>query len=91
MRATFISIAERAGVGAYYIKVLCNHDGNGQTLDVTDGYKSAYLYEIRDATEKVERDIYEDSQLDKEFACRGLLNSLEPLDSKTLKSKLIHL
>jgi integrase len=91
MRATFISMAERAGVGAYYIKVLCNHDGNGQTVDVTDGYKSAYLYEIRDATEKVERDIYEDSQLERDFACRGLLNTLAPLDSKTLKNKLIHL
>jgi integrase len=91
LRASFISIAERAGVGAFYIKVLCNHDGGGQSVDVTDGYKTAYLSEIRDATSKVEVEIFKNAELDKDLVCRGLLWTLQPLDDRALKSKSVHL
>ncbi|EPL16041.1 phage integrase [Pseudomonas sp. CF161] len=91
LRASFISIAERAGVGAFYIKVLCNHDGGGQSVDVTDGYKTAYLSEIRDATSKVETEIFKNAELDKDLVCRGLLSTLTELDARALKSKSVHL
>ncbi|MFJ4397304.1 recombinase [Pseudomonas sp. NPDC089396] len=91
LRASFISIAERAGVGAFYIKVLCNHDGKGQTVDVTDGYKSAYLSEIRRATTKVEDEIYSNAGVDKEYVCRGFLHTLRPLDTKILDAKSVSL
>lgn len=91
MRASFMSIAERAGVGAFHIKVLCNHDGGGQTVDVTDGYKMAYLSEIRTATLKIESEILNSAGLDKNYACRGLLSTLTPLDSHTLDTKSVSL
>ncbi|MDV5387623.1 integrase family protein [Pseudomonas juntendi] len=91
LRASFISIAERAEVGAFYIKVLCNHDGEGQSVDVTDGYKTAYLSEIRRATTKVEEEIYTNAKIDKEYVCRGFLNTLRPLDTKILDSKSVSL
>jgi hypothetical protein len=85
MRASFISLAESTGVGAFHIKVLCNHDGQGQQVDVTDGYKTAYLNEIRDATVKIEDAIYKFSGADRCLVCRGLLETLAPLDSKLLE------
>jgi integrase len=91
MRASFISIAERAGVGAFYIKVLCNHDGSGQSVDVTDGYKMAYLSEIRDATSKVEAEIITSAGLERDYVCRGLLSTLIDLDSRTLSTKSVSL
>ncbi|WP_372028449.1 recombinase [Pseudomonas kurunegalensis] len=91
MRASFISIAERAEVGAFYIKVLCNHDGEGQSVDVTDGYKTAYLSEVRRATMRVEDEIYRNAKVDKDYVCRGLLQSLKPLDTKTLDAKSVSL
>lgn len=91
MRASFMSIAERAGVGAFYIKVLCNHDGRGKTVDVTDGYKVAYLSEIRGASSKIEEEILRSAGLTKDFACRGLLSTLTPLDSRTLDTKSVSL
>lgn len=91
MRASFISIAERAGVGAFYIKVLCNHDGSGQSVDVTDGYKMAYLSEIRDATSKVESEIITSAGLERDYVCRGLLSTLIDLDSRTLSTKSVSL
>lgn len=90
-RASFISIAERAGVGEFYIKVLCNHSGKGQTVDVTDGYKTAYLSEIRMAAMKVEAEIYLHSQVDKDKVCRGLFSGLKPLDVKALEAKSVSL
>ncbi|MDM9589537.1 recombinase [Pseudomonas asiatica] len=91
LRASFISIAERAGVGAFYIKVLCNHSGQGQSVDVTDGYKSAYLTEIRNATTKVESEIYDSAKIDRDIVCRGYLSSLKPLDAKILQVKSVAL
>lgn len=91
MRASFISIAERAEVGAFHIKVLCNHDGEGQSVDVTDGYKTAYLSEIRRATTRVEDEIYRNAKVDKEYVCRGFLQILSPLDIKTLDTKSVSL
>jgi integrase len=91
MRASFISTAERAGIGQFYIKLLCNHDGAGQTVDVTDGYKTAYLSEIRDAIARVESDIYTMSGTDKDVVCRGLLETLVPLDQKMLEERVVHL
>lgn len=91
MRASFMSIAENAGVGAFHIKVLCNHDGNGQTVDVTDGYKIAYLSEIRNSTLKIESEILDSAGLDKDYACRGLLSTLTALDSLALKTKSVSL
>lgn len=91
LRASFISIAERAEVGAFYIKVLCNHDGEGQSVDVTDGYKTAYLSEIRRAATRVEDEIYSNAQVDKEYVCRGFLHTLRPLDTKILDAKSVSL
>lgn len=89
LRASFISIAERAEVGAFYIKVLCNHDGQGQSVDVTDGYKTAYLSEVRRATSKVEDEIYLNAKVSKEIVCRGFLDTLRPLDTKILDAKSV--
>lgn len=91
MRASFMSVAERAGVGAFYIKVLCNHDSAGQTVDVTDGYKMAYLSEIRDAATKIETEILNSAGLEKDFVCRGLLSTLADLDTKMLDTKEVSL
>lgn len=91
LRASFISIAERAEVGAFYIKVLCNHDGQGQSVDVTDGYKTAYLSEVRRATSKVEDEIYLNAKVSKEIVCRGFLGTLRPLDTKILDAKSVSL
>jgi integrase len=91
MRASFMSIAERAGVGAFYIKVLCNHDGSGQSVDVTDGYKTAYLSEIREATSKIESEILNSAELDKDYVCRGLLSTLTELDTRALDTKVASL
>ncbi|HGY9638039.1 TPA: recombinase [Pseudomonas putida] len=91
LRASFISIAERAEVGAFYIKVLCNHDGQGQSVDVTDGYKTAYLSEVRRATSKVEDEIYLNAKVSKEIVCRGFLDTLRPLDTKILDAKSVSL
>lgn len=91
LRATFISIAERCGVGAFYIKVLCNHSGKGQTVDVTDGYKTAYLSEIREASAKVEAEIHRCAKINKEYVCRGLLPALQELEMRELKNKGISL
>lgn len=91
LRASFISLAEAADIGPFQIKILCNHDGQGQTVDVTDGYKTAYLNEVRTATNKVESTIYELSKADKSEVCRGLLESLSPLDEKELKSRFVTL
>lgn len=91
MRASFMSIAERAGVGAFHIKVLCNHDGSGQTVDVTDGYKMAYLSEVRDATSKIEAEILNSANMDKEYICRNLLSTLSELDTRALDTKVASL
>ena len=91
MRASFISTAQQAGIDQFYIKVLSNHDGAGQTVDVTDGYKTAYLSEIRKAIAKVESNIYEMSGADKKVVCRGLLDTLVPLDQKRLEERVVHL
>jgi integrase len=91
LRASFISLAEAADIGAFQIKILCNHDGQGQTVDVTDGYKTAYLNEVRAATNKVENKIDEFSKLDKTEVCRGLLQSLSQLDEKELQSRFVSL
>ena len=84
MRASFMSIAEHAGVGAYHIKVLCNHDSAGQSVDVTDGYKMAYLSEIRMAAIKIENEILISAGLDKDYVCRGFLSELPNLDKALL-------
>lgn len=91
LRASFISLAEAADIGAFQIKILCNHDGQGQTVDVTDGYKTAYLNEVRAATNKVECKIYELSKTDKNDVCRGLLDSIAKLDEKALQSRFVSL
>lgn len=85
LRASFISLAEASDVGAFQIKILCNHDGQGQTVDVTDGYKTAYLNEVRAATNKIESKIYELSNASKADVCRGLLESIAKLDESELK------
>ncbi|MGV8865109.1 MAG: tyrosine-type recombinase/integrase [Pseudomonas sp.] len=91
MRASFISTAERAGIGQFYTKVLSNHDGKGQTVDVTDGYKTAYLSEVRDAIARVETDIYTMSCVGKGVVCRGLLEALVPLDQKAMGALVVHM
>lgn len=91
LRASFISLAEAADIGAFQIKILCNHDGQGQTVDVTDGYKTAYLNEVRTSTTKVESKIYELSNANKEEVCRGLLESIIKLDEKELQSRFVSL
>ncbi|MNY47342.1 hypothetical protein D3C86_1826060 [compost metagenome] len=60
-------------------------------MDVTDGYKTAYLSEIRKAIAKVESNIYEMSGADKKVVCRGLLDTLVPLDQKRLEERVVHL
>ena len=91
MRASFISTAQRAGIGQFYTKVLSNHDGKGQTVDVTDGYKTAYLSEVRDAITRVESDIYTMSGMGKHLVCRGLLETLLPLDQKAMDELVVHM
>lgn len=91
LRASFISLAEAADIGAFRIKILCNHDGQGQTVDVTDGYKTAYLSEVRAATNKIESMIYEFSEADKGEVCRGLLDSIVKLDEKEMKKRTVSL
>ncbi|CAI8901416.1 tyrosine-type recombinase/integrase [Pseudomonas sp. IT-P218] len=91
MRASFISTAQRAGIGQFYTKVLSNHDGKGQTVDVTDGYKTAYLSEVRDAITRVESDVYTMSGMGKDVVCRGLLETLVPLDQKAMGELVVHM
>lgn len=91
LRASFISLAEAADIGAFQIKILCNHDGQGQTVDVTDGYKTAYLNEVRSSATKVESKIYELSGASQKEVCRGLLDSLVKLDEKELQTKFVSL
>lgn len=91
MRASFISTAERARIGQYYTKVLSNHDGKGQSVDVTDGYKTSYLSEVRNAITHVESDIYTMSNMEKDVVCRGLLATLAPLDQKAMTGMVVHL
>lgn len=89
LRSTFISVAEAAGVSSYQIKVLSNHSDAGQSVDVTDGYKSLYLSEVRAATCRVEDLIYELSKADKDRVCRGILKTLEPINERTMRSKTV--
>jgi integrase len=91
LRASFISLAEAADVGAFQTKILCNHDGQGQTVDVTDGYKTAYLDEVRISTNKIESKIYELSMASKVEVCRGLLESIVQLDENELKRRSVTL
>lgn len=84
MRASFISTAQKARIGQYYTKVLSNHDGKGRSVDVTDGYKTVYISEVRNAITLVEHDIYKMSGIEKDIVCRGLLETLAPLDSKAM-------
>ncbi|MNP45890.1 hypothetical protein D3C76_1398510 [compost metagenome] len=58
---------------------------------MTDGYKIAYLSEIRDAIARVESNIYTMSGADKDVVCRGLLETLVPLDHKMLEERVVHL
>ncbi|RJX78926.1 recombinase [Pseudomonas sp. LS-2] len=88
-RASFMSTAERAGVSAFHIKVLCNHGGHGQTVDVTDGYKTAYLSEIRKATSQIETEILASAGLAKDVVCRGLLSTLETLDTRSMDTLFV--
>lgn len=90
MRASFISTAQKARIGQYYTKVLSNHDGKGQDVDVTDGYKTDYLSELRNAIVLVESDIYTMSKMGKDVVCRGLLETLAPLDQKALGQLVAH-
>lgn len=71
--------------------MLCNHDSAGQTKDVTDGYKMAYLSEIRDAATKIETEILNSAGLEKDFVCRGLLSTLADLDTKMLDTEEVSL
>lgn len=89
MRATFISLCESVGLSTYQTKLLCNHSGAGQSIDVTDGYKSMQLNEVRQAAEKVERKILELANLDKDYVCRGHLDTLVALDELTMRRKMV--
>lgn len=91
LRASFISLSETAEISKFHTKVISNHDGLGQSVDVTDGYKIGYLNEIRNATNKVEDKIYELSKADKSDVCRGLLGSIGELDKKELEEKFVWL
>jgi integrase len=90
MRASFISTAQQARIGQYYTKVLSNHDGKGQDVDVTDGYKTTYLSQVRNAITLVESDIYTMSKIGKDVVCRGLLETLAPLDKKAMGQLVAH-
>ncbi|MNG35444.1 hypothetical protein D3C76_1652220 [compost metagenome] len=58
---------------------------------MTDGYKTAYLSEIRDATSKIESEILNSAELDKDYVCRGLLSTLTELDTRALDTKVASL
>ncbi|MNG09804.1 hypothetical protein D3C84_932390 [compost metagenome] len=70
--------------------MLSNHDGKGQDVDVTDGYKTDYLSELRNAIVLVESDIYTMSKMGKDVVCRGFLETLAPLDQKAMGQLVAH-
>jgi hypothetical protein len=59
-------------------------------VDVTDGYKTDYLSEIRNAITLVESDIHTMSKIGKDVVCRGLLETLAPLDQKAMDQLVAH-
>ncbi|MAC99176.1 recombinase [Pseudomonas abyssi] len=90
-RATFISIAESSEIGPYQIKVLCNHDGYGSSVDVTDGYKTMYAHEVRAAAKKVEEKIYQITGCKKNVVCRGQLENFTDIDESRIRKISVHL
>lgn len=85
LRASFISVADYIGISGYHQKVLVNHSGKGQDVDVTDGYKTVTVTEILESSMKVEAKLIELSGMTKEHLCRGLLDQIERKNILTFK------
>lgn len=85
LRASFISVADYIGISGYHQKVLVNHSGKGQDVDVTDGYKTVTVAEILESSMKVEAKLIELSGMTKEYLCRGLLDQIERKNVLTFK------